>query len=550
MQVDLESVLPGQVPPYKSQVCIIGGGIAGLVLATTLAKAGVEVHLLEAGGRTAEPEPRSQAIYAASMAARHHAGATYGRFRTFGGSSTRWGGQLLPYTADIFAPPAGLPSQSWPIGPGDLSRFYPQVEALLGADHLPYTAEIYQDFRRNPPAALASGGDITLRASKWAPFSRRNLAQTLGEQAIACADKATVFFHANVTELLLAPDGTRIEAILARNYQGQTFRFQARHYALAAGTIETSRLLLASRSVVPAGVGNDHDQVGRGFHDHLSYRAAEFSGPARTRMLEWFAPILVDGTTHTAKLEASPALRERLGLLAVMAHVTIDEPEHSGAAVVRGLLQSMQRGDFGSAFSTSLPHLPGASIEILRLAWNARVRKRRAVSRAASVTLRIDSEQRARPENRIRLDYEHLDTLGLPGTIIDWRVSDDEIRSIRTYAAFLQEQLPLLGVDPIRWQPELARPDAPLTNITDTYHPMGGAIMGRDPASSVVDPDLSLHGVSNLSIASCATFPAGGSSNPTFTLMALTLRLAESLGKRLHANRLTSADREPIAANT
>jgi choline dehydrogenase-like flavoprotein len=58
---------------------------------------------------------------------------------------------------------------------------------------------------------------------------------------------------------------------------------------------------------------------------------------------------------------------------------------------------------------------------------------------------------------------------------------------------------------------------------------MGGTAMGVDPRSSVVDPDLRMHGVANLSVASCATYPSGGSSNPTFTLMALTLRLAERL---------------------
>ena len=527
MQIDLESVPPGTAAPYRSQVGVIGGGIAGLVLATTLAKGGIDVHLLEAGGQTPEPEARSQQIYTAAMAAGHHLGTTEGRFRTFGGSSTRWGGQLLPYTADIFAPPAGLPSHAWPIGAEEISRFYPEVEDLLGADHLPYTAELYRSFRRGVPEALTSHGDITLRASKWAPFSRRNLVPTLGEQAIG-SGKVTVFFHANVTELLLAQDGFRIEAVLARNYQGTSFRFEAQQYVLAAGTIETSRLLLASRSGSPAGLGNDHDLVGRGFHDHLSYRAASLTGTARAKMLDWFAPILEQGTTHTAKLEASPALRKRLGMLAVMAHVTIDEPESSGAGVVRGLLQSMQRGDLKSALLTSLPRLPGASVEIARLAFDAKVRKRRAVSNAASVNLHIDTEQRARPENRIRIDPREVDALGLPRTIVDWRISDDETQSIRSYAAFLREELPRLGVDPT-WQPELSIPDAPLTRVLDTYHPMGGALMGPDPATSVVDPDLRVHGLSNLALASCATFPAGGSSNPTFTLMALTLRLAERL---------------------
>ena len=95
MQTDLETLSSERAEPFRSQVCIVGGGIAGLVLATTLANAGRDVHLLEAGGLT--PEERSQSLYAAAMAGTPHSGTTEGRFRIFGGSSTQWGGQLLPY---------------------------------------------------------------------------------------------------------------------------------------------------------------------------------------------------------------------------------------------------------------------------------------------------------------------------------------------------------------------------------------------------------------------------------------------------------------------
>ncbi len=529
MQIDLESVFAGQAAPYRSQVCIIGGGIAGLVLATSLAKAGIEVHLLEAGGHAAEE--RSQRLYDADMAAARHAGTTEGRFRQFGGSSTRWGGQLLPYTEDIFTPPAGLPSLAWSLGAEAISRFYPQVEDLLDTDHLPFTADLYRAFGRKIPRDLSDSQDILLRASKWAPFSRRNLAPTLGEQAIA-SNKTMVFFHANATELLLAQDGTRIEAILVRDYSGRLSRFEASQYVLASGTIETSRLLLASRSTAPAGVGNESDQVGRGFHDHLSYSAATLTGPARAAMLSWFAPILKRGTTHTAKLEARPALRGRLNLLAVMAHVVIVEPDDSGAAVLRSLLRSMQQGDLRGALANSLPRLPGAAVEIGQLAYNAKIRKRRAVSARATVRLQIDTEQRARPENRIRLASHEgeVDTLGVPRAVVDWRISSDEVYSIRRFAGFLREEFRRIGIGPISWHQELAAEmDAPLSNISDTYHPMGGTLMGTNRSSSVVDPELRVHGIGNLSVASCATFPAGGSSNPTFTLMALTLRLAARL---------------------
>ena len=60
--------------------------------------------------------------------------------------------------------------------------------------------------------------------------------------------------------------------------------------------------------------------------------------------------------------------------------------------------------------------------------------------------------------------------------------------------------------------------------------------MGDDPETSVVDRDLTVHGLTNLSVASCAVFPSGGSSNPTFTMMALSLRLADRLAARLKPN--------------
>lgn len=532
MEIDLERHEP-RAEPFRAQVCIIGGGIAGLTLAHKLSGRGIQVALLEAGGHTLEPA--SQSVYQASMGSQTHTGTHDGRFRMLGGSSTRWGGQLLPYTEDIFQPQPGVPSQPWPIALDQVAPFYPEAQRLLSADDLPFeAAELYAALGHAVPPLLAELPELRVRFSKWAPFSSRNLASSVAPALLAPANaRAAVYLHANATELLLNRDGTRIIAVLVRNYAGTRFRFEADHFVLAAGTIETSRLLLASGSVAPAGVGNAHDVVGRYFHDHLSVPAVTLTGPARRQLLEYFAPFLVRGTAHTAKLEASSSLRGELALLAVMAHITVEEPEDSGAGVARALLQSIQRGDLRSALRQQLPKLPRASAELLQLAAAAKLRRRRFVSPRATVTLRLDSEQLPRPEVRIRIDRASTDHLGLPRTVVDWSISPAETATLRHFAAWLRERFAAVGLSPISWRPELFEQDAELTGITDTYHPMGGARMGTDPRSSVVDPDLTVHGVANLSVASAATFPAGGSSNPTFTLMALTLRLAERLSAQL-----------------
>jgi choline dehydrogenase-like flavoprotein len=521
MLVDLQEVQGSTPDPYAT-VCIAGAGIAGLVLATNLADAGISVTLLEAGGL--EIEGRSQDVYDAEMADRRHAGTTEGRFRVFGGSSVRWGGQLLPYTEDIFSPVSESVS-GWPISSSVLEGFYSRAEAMLGANHLPFTSDFYRILGMKVPGGLDASHDINLRVSKWAPFSHRNVARTLGKKALS-SDRITVVLHANVTECRLSPEGTRIEGFAVRNYRGARFEFRAEQYVVAAGTIETSRLLLLSRSVCAEGVGNDRDQVGRGFYDHVGAAVAEVHAEARRQLISWLGPFFKGETMHTGRLEASISLRRRLDLLAVNAHMTIEEPEASSGDLARKLIRSIQRGNFSSIVRENYSQIPMASLQLIRLAYYWKVLKRRAISKHATVRLNVDCEQRAHPQNRIRLSTKSRDLVGLPKAVVDWRVSSEEIRTIRRYAVWLREELSRLGVSKIKWHLDSAEKGY-FPEIRDTNHPMGGTIMGTTPSASVVDTNLCVHGVPNLYLASCSTYPCGGSSNPTFSLIALSLRLGE-----------------------
>lgn len=521
MHVDLNApyALPTEHP--HSPVCIVGGGIAGLVLAHRLTERGIACTLLEAGGLDLEPE--SQSLYeAAEMADKHHTGTTAGRFRTLGGSSTRWGGQLLPYTPDIFTPPAGSPSLAWPLSPAELESFYPTIERLMGTDELPFTAAFLPAVGRTPvllPTAL------TLRFSKWAPFRRRNLAQTIG-RVLLKHPGVTIYTHANAAELLVGPNRT-VRGVRVLDYRGRATIFPADRFIIATGTVEASRLLLLSPDAVP----NPHDQLGRFFHDHVSLRAATFNAAARDAILDRLGPAFVAGILHTAKLEASAALRAREHLLAAMAHLVIEEPANSGPVAIRNLLRSIQQRRVSEAIrSNLLPVLRGAP-DVARLAYASRFERRRAVSRRALVHFNIDLEQPAThggphdSDNRIRLSATP-DSLGLRKAVVQWRVGPREHDTAHRFSQHLRAALDETRLPQPIWTPGLL--EGTPVPFADTYHPMGGLRMGTDPAASVVDPNLRVHGVANLFVASCATFPAGGSSNPTFTLMALALRLADA----------------------
>jgi choline dehydrogenase-like flavoprotein len=518
VHIDLEEHSADQ--PFHATICVVGGGIAGLVLAMRLAKRGIRTHLLEAGGL--DFEQRSQALYRADMTYQEHCGSHAGRARMFGGSSTRWGGQLLPFIPDIFDPPDGTPWVKWPICDQDITPYYDEVERILGVNSLPFTSDLLSTLKRK---TLLPSDDIVIRFSKWAPFKRRNLAKTIGTEAIAHPG-VTVFTHANALSFTAAPDNrSRIGSVRVRNYQHREFTFTADHFVVCAGTVESSRLLLCSPDIP-----NEHDQIGRYFHDHVAFEAAQFVAPGREHAIKWLGPFYVDGTLHTCKFEASSCLRIRENLLAALGYIVIDEPEDSGASAVRDLLRSMQRGQVKEGISTNLaPMLLGGG-DVARLFLYSRLAGRRAVSKRAILRLTIDVEQAPDPQNRIRIS-EKQDALGIPRTIIDWRVNELERSTAVRYAQILRKYLERRQMDPSQWSQSVVEGTAP--TMSDTNHPMGGLRMGTDARRSVVDPDLRVHGLDNLHVASCAVFPSGSGSNPTFTMMALTLRLADHLARQI-----------------
>jgi len=104
---------------------------------------------------------------------------------------------------------------------------------------------------------------------------------------------------------------------------------------------------------------------------------------------------------------------------------------------------------------------------------------------------------------------------------------------MRRYAAHLKGEFEAMGLTGVEWARGMISEGVKLEGLEDARHAMGGACMGSDPRTSVVDAEMRVHGVENLSIASAAVFPDGSAQLPTLTMMALALRLAERLAARL-----------------
>ena len=131
---------------------------------------------------------------------------------------------------------------------------------------------------------------------------------TLGKQCLA-SSTVTVFTDVNALSIDVNGNGEVALGVTATNYGGVRYEFFANQFVICTGTIEASRLLLASTAVCPQGVENCRGQVGRYFHDHVEVRAANIAPEDRKRVIRAFAPYVKDGTSYRAKLEATAELR-------------------------------------------------------------------------------------------------------------------------------------------------------------------------------------------------------------------------------------------------
>ena len=136
------------------------------------------------------------------------------------------------------------------------------------------------------------------------------------------------------------------------------------------------------------------------------------------------------------------------------------------------------------------------------------------------------SEQEPDRESRITLSRQR-DALGIPRVHLDWRISPLDLATIRRHQDVLAAELEARGLGTIddRFDPD-QRHRSP---IMSNYHHIGSTRMHEDPTSGVVDADCRVHEAPNLFVAGSSVFPAGGYLNPTLTIIALALRIADTI---------------------
>lgn len=538
---------------YQADLCVIGAGPAGIAIARSFIGTSTTVCLVEGGGLAGED--RSQSLYEGSSAGSPPFDAGTSRMRVFGGSCTLWGGGCIPLADTDLEPRDWVPESGWPLRYADLAPWYAKAREYCRIDpeHVfgPGTFE-----GPTPRTPL----DLDPEAMVNFIFARSPI--TFGEayrDALAQASNITVLLHANVMELRATDNASAVTEATIGSLDGRRGHVRARHYVLAAGGIENARILLLSDSVAPRGLGNDHDLVGRYFMDHPSGAIGSIRSEQPDRLTRPYERSI-------GKIRASVASEIGLSIEAQREHRTLNARVHPFAVEgevprgiralrdVRAALRPPTRDEAAlveARLSAALQNGPGGTAA-LAMPQNLAISAMRLglhigdVIRAVALkvgdkpTVKSDRvelvgffEQAPNRDSRVMLD-DTRDALGLRRVRVDWQLTELDRHTHRVLGALTGHRLAQACAgrfDAAAWTTD---PDGP-SEVHGTAHHMGTTRMAGDATQGVVDTQGKVHGVANLHVAGSSVFPTGGWAFPTFTLIALSLRLAEQLRVLLDA---------------
>ena len=553
----------------EADLVIVGAGAAGISLALSLADMSIHVVLVEAGG----PKYSSaiQEFYRGeSVKPAAHSPVDMYRRRVFGGSTTLWGGRCIPFDPIDLERRPWMKYARWPIQYQEMADHFPQAMAIVEAGLPDFHAEGALEGQAAMVVGVASADVILDRIER---FSRPTDFGERYRESLASASNIRLFTNAPTTRILLGDDGTA--AGVQINVDGMTRTIAAPRVILAAGGIETPRLLLAGNDARPQGLGNEHDLVGRFYQCHLEGEVGrlQFLGPQDRVRQEYERSR--DGIYCRRYMWLSPEAQRRhklAGLVIRPAHPGIVDPDHrdpvlsamylAKAFIVPEYARKMtalehdaraKRG--GSTLNYHAAHLRNlllGSPQLAAFAYDWTLRRILADRKLPSVVLSnrdgiypadMNGEQEPNYDSRIMLGAER-DALGMRRVRIDWRATGADYRrmlgGLRLIAGAFDAsdtvRLDLSGVD----ESSLSRTIVPIGG-----HHVGTTRMADNPRSGVCDRNGEVFSVPGLFVAGSAVFPTSSFANPTLTLIALTLRLADHL-KRTAPRQAES--QEPLLA--
>lgn len=525
-------------------VCIVGAGPVGIALADELTCLGYSVLLLESGYKTANAyiqELSSAEIVCPDI----HDDMSIAVSRQLGGTSNLWGGICLRYDPVDFIP-RPLVDARWPITYEELLPYYDRA-----CWHTQSGAPIYElpipNFANVADEFSVHTLERSTNEQKSQLIHRKSLARSSGIDVRLGATVIGLNFEANgVVESIdvVRPDGS------------QRTRVPVRKLVIAAGGLESTRLLLAAQRDAPDRFGGPNGPLGRYYMGHVIGDIAEivFSNAAHANAFDFFIDAHGSYVRRRFMPSQSTQLQEKILNSALFPVVpSVADPRH-GSAILSTVYLTLAYHPLSRlivADAIRKRHIPPSSVEIAShlmnvvkglpgavafssdFLWRRYVTKSRLPgffirSKNRRYRLAYHAEQLPQADSRVTLSKE-FDRTGFPKLRIDLRFHENDAWSVVRTHDLLSDWLVKTGFGHLEWNdPSDQRINSVLAQAKHGTHQIGTIRMGMSRNEGIVDRNLRTFDSANLFVASSAVLPTSGQANPTLTAVALAMRLAHS----------------------
>jgi choline dehydrogenase-like flavoprotein len=492
----------------EGDICIVGSGAAGISMALEWLNTPYKVILLEGGGF--EYEQPMQDLYKGKTTGQRYYPLDSARLHYFGGTTGHWAGFCSTFDPIDFKERDWVPHSGWPIKREDLDPYYARAHKNLDLGPYDYNVKHWQD--KDPELVPLPLDDKVVYNKMW-QFSPPTRFGTKYRDTIVKAPNIHLYTYANVTDITANENASAIKEVTVKNLAGKNHTVRAKQFIIACCSIQNARLLLASNKQAPKGLGNQNDNVGRYFMEHLEIKSAEMwlTKPDALKLYQWNW-----GVKQRAELAISEDLQRKYRILNGTASLMPLEIAKSQKPMI----------DLWSADTAK-------TNAIMREADKKdKTQKQFKSYKAFELFTRI--EQAPNPNSRVTLDTEK-DALGVPRAMLHWELTPLEKHSLRGIYKIIGEQMGISAAGRVRLMDYLQdESDNTWPSFTGGgWHHMGTTRMSDDPKKGVVDANCKVHGVANLYMAGASSYVTAAAPNPTLTLVALTIRLADHIKQKV-----------------
>jgi choline dehydrogenase-like flavoprotein len=508
----------------KTTVCIIGAGAAGITLARNLKNVD-DVLLIESGDFNIDGN--TQALYKGKNTGLPYFDLLSCRLRYFGGTTNHWGGYCRANDPIDYEGRDSIGLPKWPVNERTLAPYINVAAKELGLNYDSFDTKTMFDDKNISQSQLIENSTDDLYTKTFQLSNKLRFSEIYRDE-LGAQKNLKVCLNLNVVHIQLsAKDGVKkVNSILCKTLSGKLITIEAKEYILATHAIENAKILLNSNDIEKEGIGNKYDHVGRYFMDHIKIEASKLI-PSKNFPNIYDRNVLKDLNLN-ANISFTDDYLRKNNLLQYYCRFMPVYTEDDVVESLKGLESRL-----GEPFSNELfediqkvvNDFSGAGIHLLSHFGVAS-----PTPRYFHLDHRI--EQAPNPNSRVVIANEK-DALGVPRANLQWELNEHDYRTFEVGQSKIVSELSAFGAG--RFVVEEITPKLVDERVAGHYHHIGTTRMSESPSDGVVDANGKVHSVTNLYVAGSSVFPTAGYSGPTMMIVALSLRLAEHITKKIGA---------------